>query len=149
MPTVSRTRPDGQLISAAGEFLTAGKLFKLGYQVGVTYGNAKAVDLLVLNPRTGRKWAVQVKTQHKKNCFPAQPERLNREDICVFVRLNGSGDQEEFFVVPCSVLLDDRKHFFGRSLETSPSFAAINYGPLLEYKDNWRAFEEELTSNSE
>jgi hypothetical protein len=131
---------DHQMIGAAGEFLTAGKLFKLGLQVGITYGNAKAIDLLVMNPATGRKWAVQVKTQYKKNCFPAKVERVSRVDIFVFVRLNAPSEQEEFFVVPGSAILDAPQHFFGSSFEKAGSVPAINYGPLVEYKDKWGVF---------
>lgn len=45
--TALRPRVDHQVVGAAGEFLAAGKLFKRGYQVSVTYGNAKAIDLFV------------------------------------------------------------------------------------------------------
>jgi hypothetical protein len=47
MEIVGKHRADSQLSSMAGEFLTAGKLFKKGYQVSLTLGNAKAVDLFV------------------------------------------------------------------------------------------------------
>jgi hypothetical protein len=43
----------------SGEFLTVGKLFKRGYQASVTLGNAKGVDVLAYNPRTGRTFCVQ------------------------------------------------------------------------------------------
>ena len=41
-----------QITSMAGEFLTVGKLFKRGYQVSVTLGNAKAIDIFTFNPKT-------------------------------------------------------------------------------------------------
>ena len=47
---MSRQSKDFQITAMAGEFLTAGKLFKRGYQVSVTFGNAKAIDILILNP---------------------------------------------------------------------------------------------------
>jgi hypothetical protein len=137
---------DRQMTGAAGEFLTAGKLFKRGYQVSVTYGNAKAVDLFVLNPETGKQFAVQVKTQQYKNCFPLKIESVHPDSIYVFVRLNDpSENNEEFFVVRGQTLLDDINKFFGSSYRDqlkSSSMPAVNYGPLNDYKDNWLVFDE-------
>ena len=53
----------------AGEFLTAGKLFKLGLQAAVTLGNAKSIDILAFNPKNEKNYNVQVKTNRAKNCF--------------------------------------------------------------------------------
>ena len=97
---VATRKMDLQLIGAAGEFLTAGKLFKRGLQVAVTYGNAKSIDLFVSNPHTGRNFVVQVKTQHKKNCFPLSPKAVHGGHVYVFVRLNGVSEPEEYFIVP-------------------------------------------------
>ncbi len=137
---------DRQMTGIAGEFLTAGKLFKQGYQVSVTYGNAKAVDLFVLNPETGKQFRVQVKTQHRKNCFPLKIESIQSDTIYVFVRLNDpSRNDEEFFVLRGQTLLADIERFFGSSYRDSrkpSSMPAVNYGPLNEYKDNWLVFDE-------
>ena len=47
---------DQQLTGMAGEFLTVGKLFKRGYQASVTFGNAKAIDVLVYNPENDKSY---------------------------------------------------------------------------------------------
>src|SRR5262245_49629948 len=107
---------DIQLIGCAGEFLTAGKLFKLGFQVAVTYGNAKAIDLLAIHPTTGTACIVQVKTQHRKNCYWLDDSSINAEHLYVFVRLNQPGEPEEFFIVPGRTMLSDKKRFFGSSV---------------------------------
>jgi hypothetical protein len=137
---------DRQMTGAAGEFLTAGKLFKRGYQVSVTYGNAKAVDLFVLNPETGRQFKVQVKTQVRKNCFPLNKESIQPDNIYVFVRLNDPArNDEEFFVLRGQTLLADIERFFGSSYRDSQktsTMPAVNYGPLNDYKDNWLVFDE-------
>jgi hypothetical protein len=135
-------KPDVQLIGAAGEFLTAGKLFKRGFQVAVTYGNAKSIDLFVSSPRTGRTFVVQVKTQHKKNCFPVRPSAIEQNHIYVFVRLNGISESEEFFIVPGHEIAADPGRFFGSSLrKTTTVMPAINYGPLKPYQDKWEVFD--------
>jgi hypothetical protein len=136
---------DHQIIGMAGEFLVAGKLFKRGYQVSITLGNAKAVDLLVFNPRTGKNFNVQVKTQRAKNCFPIKKESMERDHIYAFVRLNAFEESEEFFIVPGYEILDDLNTFFGNSYrvpERPSPMPAINYGPLTPYKDNWQVFDQ-------
>ena len=60
---------DQQLTGMAGEFLTVGKLFKRGYQASITFGNAKAIDVLVFNPKNEKSYIVQVKTLRKKIVF--------------------------------------------------------------------------------
>lgn len=131
---------DHQRIGCAGEFLTAGKLFKRGFQVAVTYGNAKAVDLVALHPSTSKPYVVQVKTQHKKNCFPMRTSTIERDHVYVFVRLNRPAEAEEFFIVQGQDLLADLPRFFGSSVGTT--VPAVNYGSLLPFQDNWAAFDD-------
>jgi hypothetical protein len=79
MPDAQRQRPDLQISGMAGEFLTAGKLFKRGVQAAVTMGNARAIGLFVLNPRTDNTFNVQVKTLRAKNAFPMRNESVKFE----------------------------------------------------------------------
>ncbi len=62
-----KQRADGQLTSLAGEFFVAAELVKRGLQTSVTFGNAKAIDLLTYNPNTRQNFTVQVKSVRKKN----------------------------------------------------------------------------------
>jgi hypothetical protein len=128
----------------AGEFLTVGKLFKRGYQASVTFGNAKAVDILVYNPEIDKTFNVQVKTLRKKNCFPMRKESINRNHIYVFIILNAWGKPEDFFIVPGHELKDNINKFYGASYrdpDKPSNMPAINYGPLASYKDNWQVFD--------
>jgi hypothetical protein len=128
----------------AGEFLTAGKLFKRGYQTGVTLGNAKAIDLIAHNPKTGRTLIVQVKTLRHKNCFDLRKDEVKPEHIFVFVFLHDFVDSEEFFILGGQTLLSDVNHFWGTSYARAKpcSHPGINYGPLRQYKDNWDIFDQ-------
>lgn len=135
------TKVDNQLIGAAGEFLAAGKLFKRGLQVAVTYGNAKSIDLFVSNRITGRTFVVQVKTQHKKNCFPVKPSAIDEQHTYVFVRLNGLSEAEEFFIVPGHKIKANPEKFFGNSVRKPTTMPAINYGSLTPHRDNWQVFD--------
>lgn len=139
-----RPRVDHQVVGAAGEFLTAGKLFKRGYQASITYGNAKAIDIFVYNPQTRRTFKVQVKTQHRKNCFPVRREQIEADSVCVFVRLNRRDEAEEFFIVPGATLLANVARYFGSSYrdpDKPSTFPAVNYGPLEGHRDAWDVFD--------
>jgi len=138
-----RHHTDGQLSGMAGEFLVAGKLFKRRMQVSITMGNAKAIDLFVLNPRTNRTFVVQVKTLRSKNCFPMRRENVNSEHVYVFVMLNQDDQEEQFFIVPGNTILSDINRFFGASYtkEKPSPIPAVNYGPLKQFEDNWKLFE--------
>lgn len=128
----------------AGEFLTVGKLFKRGYQASVTFGNAKAIDVLVHNPKNDKSYIVQVKTLRQKNCFPIKKENLKPDHVYVFILLHDFEQQEEYFVVPGCDIIQDIDKFFGssyRNPDKPSNMTAINYGPLAPYKDNWQLFD--------
>ena len=139
----SMTRADSQLTAMAGEFLTAGKLFKRGYQVAVTMGNAKAIDMFVHNPKTDRTFTVQVKALRQKNCFPIRKEAIKPDHIYVFIILNLNSPSEDYHILWGKTILKDVNKFFGTSYtrEKPSPLPAINYGPLKEFKDNWLLFD--------
>jgi hypothetical protein len=135
---------DQQLTGMAGEFLTVGKLFKRGYQASVTFGNAKAIDVLVYNPKNDKSYIVQVKTLRRKNCFLLKKENLNPDHVYVFIFLHDFEQSEEFFIISGQEIIQDINKFFGSSYRNpnKPSnMPAINYGPLAPFKDNWQLFE--------
>jgi hypothetical protein len=143
-----KTRHDSQKSGMAGEFLVAGKLFKRGYQVAVTMGNAKAIDLFVHNTHTSRTFNVQVKAVHHKNCFPMRKEAIIPSDVYAFVILNDCDQDEDYFLLFGSTLLADIDRFFGSSYrgQTPSSMPAVNYGPLKDFKDNWKVFDQQEAS---
>ena len=136
---------DQQLTGMSGEFLTVGKLFKRGYQASVTFGNAKAIDVLVFNPKNDKSYIVQVKTLRKKNCFLIRKENIKSDHIYIFIVLHDFEQPEEYFIVPGGEILVNIDYFFGSSYKNPDkpsSMPAINYGPLTNYKNNWKVFDE-------
>jgi hypothetical protein len=135
---------DAQTTGMAGEFLTAGKLFKRGYQASITLGNAKHIDILVYNPEIDKSFVVQVKTLRKKNCFLIKKESINKEHIYVFIVLYSNDTQEEYFIVKGEDILSNIDEFFGSSYkrEIPSTMPAINYNPLKKYLNNWSVFDE-------
>jgi len=137
-----KPKKDPQLTGMAGEFLVAGKLFKRRYQVSITMGNAKGVDLFVQNPKTEEIFSVQVKAQISKNCFPIRKENIEPESIYIFVRLNKFDENEQFYIVKGNEILSNIDGFFGSSYKAeNKPMTAINYGSLYEYEDNWKLFD--------
>ena len=132
---------DKQTTGMAGEFLVVGQLFKRDFQASLTFGNAKTIDVLVHNPRTGRNLSVSVKTLRARNCFQLDPRTVSKDHIYVFVLLNDPETPERFFIVPGRDLVEDLKKFFGSSLPPA-SRPAVNFGSLKAYEGKWEYFEE-------
>jgi hypothetical protein len=138
---MQKKRIDLQLTGMAGEFLTVGKLFKLGLQASVTFGNAKAIDVLAYNPNNNKTFAIQVKSLRKKNCFILKKENISPDFIFVFILLNDFEKDESFYIVEGSEILNNIEKFYGSSYKKPGNkMPAINYGSLKEYKDNWGVF---------
>ena len=133
---------DRQLTGMAGEFLVLGKLFKMGYQASITFGNAKAVDLFVYNENIDKEFCVQVKTLRRKNCYLLKKELVQPSHIYVFVILNGKDEQEEYYIVSGIQLLDNVEHYWGSSYRNNKKskMPAVNYGPLKEHLNAWHVF---------
>lgn len=138
---IKKNRKDCQISGMAGEFLVAGKLFKRGYQVAITLGNAKSIDLFVQNPNNSKTFNVQVKTLRNKNCFPIRKESINPNYIYIFVILNQNEQNENFYILNGNEILTNIDNFFGSSYKKITSMPAINYGPLKKFENNWVIFD--------
>src|SRR5947209_1162122 len=88
---VKHERIDGQVTGLAGEFFVAAELLKRGLQTSVTFGNAKAIDLLAYNSKTKRSFVIQVKALRKRNYHLLSREKVVAEHVYVFVVLNLPG----------------------------------------------------------
>ncbi|MBV6428162.1 MAG: hypothetical protein KIPDCIKN_02688 [Haliscomenobacter sp.] len=72
----------------SGEYFVAAELYRRGWSVGMTIGNAKAVDLFA--EKDDRVLQIQVKTIYKrKNVgWPVMRDRIKRDCYYIFVNLN-------------------------------------------------------------
>ena len=73
---------------------------KRGFQTSVTFGNAKAIDLLAHNPKTDHNFAVQVKALRTTNYFLISKDRIKESHVSVFVLLNKPGEAVRYFIEP-------------------------------------------------
>lgn len=133
-------RADGQVTGLAGELFVAAELLKRGLQTSVTFGNAKAIDLLAYNPTTERTFTVQVKSVRKRNAFPISHERVEAHHIYIFVILNKPGIAVQYFVVPGTLLKHEPDRF--TKWFKDPKFPGIPPAALEEFENAWKCFDE-------
>ncbi len=139
-PQGKRKRADGQLSGLAGEFFVAAELLKRGLQTSVTFGNAKAIDLLAYNPDTRRSFTVQVKTLRQRNWFLVDHGAVLPEHVYVFVVLNKPGRAVQYFVVPGAELAH-RPERFGPGFQAA-NMPGIYATQLADFEDGWSVFDE-------
>jgi hypothetical protein len=136
----AKQRADGQVTGLSGELFVAAELLKRGLQTSITFGNAKAIDLIAVHPKTKCIFTVQVKTVRRKNPWPISHAKIFREHIYVFVLLNEPGKPVEYFIVPGCKMANEPDLF---RLLDYPEFPGIGYATLakLGFKDDWKVFD--------
>ena len=139
MAATPKTRADGQLSALAGELFVAAELLKREFQTSVTFGNAKAIDLLAHNPKIDYTFPVQVKALRTTNYFLINRDRVHPAHIYVFVLLNKPGESVRYFIVPGSVLTDEAERF-GKDFQ-HPTMPGIHPKRLAEFEDAWYHFD--------
>jgi hypothetical protein len=108
---LKKPRRDGQISGLAGELFVAAELLKRDIQTSVTFGNAKAIDLLAYNPRTKRSFVVQVKSLREANYFLIAHPRIEPQHTYVFVVLNKPFKAVQYFIVPGAHLAEEPERF--------------------------------------
>lgn len=98
MKNTDKSSPDRNSTHLAGEYFVAAELYRLGYSVGMTIGNAKAIDILA--EKYGKTTCVQVKAIRSKKSggWPMMRNNVKRGVIYVFVLLNEPPSRPEYFV---------------------------------------------------
>ena len=136
-----RKRADGQMTGLAGELFVAAELLKRGLQTSVTFGNAKAIDLFAHNSKTGKTFTVQVKAVRSRNFFLISHEKVDSQQIYVFVLLNKPGQSVQYFVVPGSDLAHEPERF--SKYFKDPKMPGIHPKTFEElgYENAWGVFE--------
>jgi hypothetical protein len=83
----------------SGEYFVAAELLRRGYSVGITMGNAKAIDILA--EKDGNQFIIQVKAIFKKKNvgWPMMTDKVIENIFYVFVNLNGDKMTEpDYFI---------------------------------------------------
>ena len=131
---------DRQKTGLSGELFVAAELLKRNFQVSLTLGNAKSIDLLVYDEKINCTFEVQVKSLRKPNYFDTDPKKIIGSHIYAFVLLNDPGESVEIFFLKGEIILNEKIKFFGKDHETSKR-NGIYYKTLSPFKMNLNAFE--------
>lgn len=116
----------------SGEYFVAAELLRRGYSVGITMGNAKAIDILA--EKNGKNYIIQVKAIYKKKNvgWPIMKNKVNLDHFYVFVNLNGDLLIEpDYYICTGEEAYIKIKEYSTRGILT---LSALNSS---EFKGNW------------
>jgi predicted AAA+ superfamily ATPase len=124
--------PDRNSSHLAGEYFVAAELYRRGYSVGMTIGNAKAIDLFA--EKDGRVIAVQVKAIRDKKSvgWPITRDRIRKDIIYVFVLLNKPGVKPDYFIATSAEAESKVKQYETRGII---DLSTLNSSDFLERWD--------------
>jgi len=119
----------------AGEYFVAAELYKRGFSVALTIGNAKAIDLFA-EKRT-KSANIQVKAiRVKKNAgWPIWKSNVQAGILYVFVCLNEEGEAPTYFIAKGGEFRSLIREYRTRGI--------LNYGSLNsdKYRNRWDKIE--------
>jgi predicted AAA+ superfamily ATPase len=120
----------------SGEYFVAAELYRRGWSVGMTIGNAKAVDLFA--EKEDKRVAIQVKAIYKrKNVgWPIMSDKIKKDCFYIFVNLNADKmDTPDYFICTSEEAMAKVKQYATRGI--------IDLGTLKSenYKGNWKKLE--------
>lgn len=125
----------------AGEFYVAGELSRMGYNVTLTFGNTKAVDLLIQKEQL--TYAIQVKSIQatKSLCWNIDKTKVLTDHYYVLVNLHVDHPEEkpEFFVLKGDEVLV----LFCDTPKAGAKRAYLDYKKVKQlniYKNRWTIF---------
>lgn len=108
----------------------AAELSRRGYNVAVTMGNAKKVDLLA--EHNGKAVAVQVKAIAKRANvgWPINPDhKYDKDLIFALVVLGPPGALPDYYLLTGQSIMEKRKVYKKRAI--------VDIWRIEEFKDNW------------
>ncbi|MBE0626412.1 MAG: hypothetical protein IH606_16545 [Burkholderiales bacterium] len=109
--------PDRNCTHLAGEYFVAAELYKRGFSVAITLGNAKAIDLYA--ERGTRQVNVQVKAiRNKKSVgWPMKSKKdVITNIVYIFVCLNDPGTPPDFYLCTSDEAREKVKEYKTRAI---------------------------------
>lgn len=122
----------------AGEYFVAAELYRRGYSVGMTIGNAKAIDMFA-NKDT-RTVSVQVKAikDQKSVGWPIMKDKILNDVIYIFVNLNGQG-QPHYYIATAAEAVNVVNQYAARGIITLSSLNNEQYHNRWDKMEEWLA----------
>jgi hypothetical protein len=108
--------PDRNSTHLAGEYFVAAELYRRGYSVAMTLGNAKAIDLFA--EHDARTVNVQVKAiRNKKSIgWPLMRDAIKDNIVYVLICLNDPGTPPEYFICTSAEARERTKQYRTRGI---------------------------------
>lgn len=133
-------RSNGINSHLAGEYFVAAELYRRGYTVAMTLGNAKAIDLFA--ERDGRTVNVQVKAIAKRQNvgWPVMRDKVLPGIVYVFVCLNEPPTPPSYFVATSAEARKKVKQYATRGIIDLTSLRSE------DYVERWDKIEAGLTT---
>jgi hypothetical protein len=127
-----------QQTGIACEYYVAGELSRLGYNVSLTFGNTKSIDLLI--EKEDATLAIQVKgiQRTKSICWNFDKTKVKDNILYVLVNLHADIIEEkpEFFILTSQEMLDN----FNDTPTQGNKRTYLDYKKIrneLKFKNNW------------
>lgn len=112
----------------SGEYFVAAELYRRGWSVGMTIGNAKAVDLFA--EKEDCLVQVQVKSIYKKKNvgWPMMKDKVKKDCIYIFVNLNADTmSMPDFFIATSEEAFEKVKQYETRGIVDLSSLNNENF----------------------
>lgn len=105
----------------------AAELYRRGYEVGITIGNAKAIDIFAVKGK--RKVLLQVKAIRDKKSigWPISWDRIEDGIVYVFVLVNPPGQKPSYFVLDAEETRENVKQYETRGILNLYSVKSSRY----------------------
>jgi hypothetical protein len=117
----------------SGEYLVAAELYRRGWSVGMTMGNAKAIDLYA--EKNDKRIAVQVKAIYKrKNVgWPIMKDKIKKNCFYILVNLNADKmETPDYFILTSNEAKAKVKQYETRGII---DLSTVNTD---DYKNAWK-----------
>ena len=138
-----------QQTGIACEYYVAGELSRLGYNVSLTFGNTKSIDLLV--EKDDATLAIQVKgiQRTKSICWNFDKTKVKPNILYVLVNLHADkiDEKPEFYVLSSREMIDN----FRDTPSNGEKRTYLDYKKIkdnLDFKNNWGKIDAVLNRES-
>lgn len=110
----------------AGEYFVAAELYRRGFSVGMTIGNAKAIDLFV--HKDNKVLSIQVKAikNDKSGGWPIMEDKVIESILYIFVNLNDQS-QPDYYIATSKETKDKVKQYSTRGVISLSSLKNNNF----------------------
>ena len=119
------TTKDRNCTHLAGEYFVAAELSKRGYSIGITMGNAKAIDVVAVSDTNSAKIQVKAIASRKYSGWPMMRDSVQPGVLYVFVCLNECGTAPTYFILSPDELRDKVKQYRTRGVVPVASLQAF------------------------